>query len=73
MKAKLTVTIEEELIPRAKEIARLKGVSLSQLIENALRAIDQQKQSSFSHRWRGRFTASQHKDDRYRQLKEKYL
>ena len=36
-KTKLTVTIDSEVLPRAKEYARAKGVSLSSLIEDALR------------------------------------
>ena len=36
-KTKLTVTIDSEVLPRAKEYARAHGVSLSALIEEALR------------------------------------
>ena len=36
-KTKLTVTIDSEVLPRAKEYARAHGVSLSSLIEEALR------------------------------------
>lgn len=36
-KTKLTVTIDSEVLPRAKEHARSLGVSLSSLIEEALR------------------------------------
>jgi post-segregation antitoxin (ccd killing protein) len=36
-KTKLTVTIDSEVLPRAKEYARSRGVSLSFLIEDALR------------------------------------
>ena len=39
MKTKLTLTIDNELIPKAKEHARQADLSLSQLIENNLRAI----------------------------------
>lgn len=35
-KTKLTVTIDSEVLPRAKEYARTRGVSLSSLIEDAL-------------------------------------
>ena len=41
MKTKLTVTIDEELLPKAKEHARSLGVSLSQLIEQALRDLSE--------------------------------
>ena len=36
-KTKLTVTIDSEVLPRAKEYARQHGVSLSSLIEQSLR------------------------------------
>lgn len=37
MKTKLTVTIDSELVPLAKKYANSQGVSLSSLIEQALR------------------------------------
>ena len=36
-KTKLTVTIDSEVLPRAKEYARTRGVSLSSLVEQSLR------------------------------------
>ena len=73
MKAKLTVTIDEELIPKAKEQARSQGLSLSDVIERALRELTLEKRQSFSTRWRGGFKAARRKDDRYKALAEKYL
>ena len=73
MKTKLTVTIDEELVPLAKQYARTRGVSLSQLIETALRQINFDKRSSFSERWRGKFRATGRDDARYRALEKKYL
>ena len=73
MKAKLTVTIDEDLIPKAKEQARSQGLSLSDLIERALRGLTLEKRQSFSARWRGGFKAARRKDDRYKALAEKYL
>ncbi|HXJ78787.1 MAG TPA: DUF6364 family protein [Candidatus Methylomirabilis sp.] len=73
MKAKLTVTIDEELIPKAKERARAQGVSLSDLIERALRGLTLEERPPFSARWHGRFKAARRKDDRYRALAAKYL
>ena len=72
-KAKLTVTIDEELIPKAKERARSQGVSLSDFIERALRGLILEKRRPFSARWRGRFKAARRKDDRYEALAERYL
>lgn len=73
MKTKLTVTIDEELVPVAKQFARAKGISLSQLIETSLRELSAQKSSSFSARWRGKFRPAARDDERYRQLEKKYL
>lgn len=73
MKAKLTVTIDEDLIPRAKRYARSRGVSLSQLIETSLRELDAAERPSFSQRWRGKFQPAERDDERYRQLAKKYL
>jgi len=73
MKRKLTVTIDEDLVPRAKAVARARGVSLSQLIETALRKLSSVETHPFSQRWRGKFTASGRDDERYRRLARKYL
>ena len=73
MKAKLTVTIDKELIPKAKEQARSQGVSLSGLIERSLRGLTLERRPSFSARWRGRFKAARRRGDRYKILAEKYL
>lgn len=73
MKKKLTVTIDEELLPRAKRYARSRGLSLSQLIETALRELSAEGDTSFSQRWRGRFDPAQREDERYRRLAKKHL
>jgi post-segregation antitoxin (ccd killing protein) len=73
VKAKLTVTIDKELVPKAKQQARSQGVSLSDLIERALRGLTHEERHSFSARWRGRFKAARRKDERYKALAEKYL
>jgi hypothetical protein len=73
MKAKLTVTIDEKLIPKAKQRARAGGVSLSQLIESALRKLTSETRAPFSERWRGRFKAADREDERYAALARKYL
>ena len=43
MNTKLTLTIEEEIIRRAKEYAKLKNRSLSDIIENYLRSLTGEK------------------------------
>lgn len=74
MKAKLTVTIDDKLIPEAKRHAREHGVSLSQLIETSLREVTADSRQSFSERWRGKFRLAKGDDDeRYSALTKKYL
>jgi hypothetical protein len=59
--------------PEGQGTGALPGVSLSDLIERALRGLTLEKRRSFSARWRGRFKAARRKDDRYKALAEKYL
>lgn len=73
MKTKLTVTVDEEIVPRAKRFARSRGISLSQLIERGLRECTSGETSSFSRRWRGAFRPAARTGERYRRLAEKYL
>ena len=73
MKRKLTVTIDEDLVPRAKRFARSRGLSLSQLIEDTLREMSAEGTESFSGRWRGRFVPAEREDERYPALAKKYL
>jgi post-segregation antitoxin (ccd killing protein) len=72
MKTKLTITIDRELVPRAKKFARSRGVSLSQLIEDALQAASSVERTPFSRRWRGKFEPAEQGDARYRALSKKY-
>ena len=71
MKTKLTVTIDEELIPRAKRHAKRRGTSLSQVIEDALRAATEGHED-FASKWRGRFKMIEIDEPRFRYLKAKY-
>lgn len=73
MKNKLTLTIEAQLIPRAKRYARARGVSLSSVVEEALERLAADESPSFVERWRGRFEAASKDDERFRALAEKYL
>ena len=73
MKTKLTVTIDRDLVPQAKRYARARGLSLSQVIENALREMGAKDATSFSERWRGQFRPAARTDARYRALAGKYL
>ena len=73
MKRKLTITVDSELLHRAKRHARLRGVSLSSLVEESLRAIATDETPAFSERWRGRFKEAGRDDARYETLARKYL
>ena len=73
MKAKLTITVDEELIPEAKRHARSRGQSLSQLVEDRLRQAIAERDAGFAQRWRGRFRSRHGDDDRFAQLTKKYL
>lgn len=73
MKAKLTITIDRELIPVAKRYARARGVSLSAVVESALRELTgPEDRSSFARRWRGSMRLAESDDERFRALVEKY-
>ena len=73
MKRKLTITVDGELLPRAKQYARSRGVSLSSLVEASLREVAGADAPSFASRWRGRFEAARRDDGRYDALVRKYL
>jgi len=73
MRRKLTVTVDEEILPRAKRFARSQGTSLSRLIEEALREVSRGATVPFSRRWRGAFQPAARGDERYRRLARKYL
>lgn len=73
VKRKVTVTLDERLIPRAKALARRRGLSLSALIERALNEQAPPSEQSFSRRWRGKFRPADRGGERYRTLARKYL
>ena len=73
MKKKLTITVDAEVLPRAKRYARSRGVSLSSLVEQALRELAGVQPPSFAARWRGQFQAAHRDDPRYKSLARKYL
>jgi hypothetical protein len=73
VKTKLTLTIDAALLPKAKRFARKRGVSLSALVESALRNLaDGPAGESFVERWRGTMVLADRNDDRYRALKRRY-
>ena len=73
MKTKLTITVDDDVVPRAKRYARSQGTSLSRLIERALRAVSTPAADTFASRWRGRFRPARRRHERYRRLGKKYL
>jgi hypothetical protein len=74
MKTKLTLTVEADLVPRAKAWAAERGVSLSSVVEDALRERTGDPEPSFVDRWAGRFELNDRRDDpRFRTLVEKYV
>jgi post-segregation antitoxin (ccd killing protein) len=73
MKQKLTITVDGELVPKAKRYARSQGVSLSALIETELRSLVSGEAQSFASRWRGGFVPAEREDPRYEALAKKYL
>ncbi len=72
MKKKLTVTIDEEVLPQAKRYARAQGISLSQLIETTLKHLSSQEQPSIAEGWRRKFQLAKRTDDRFKRLRKKY-
>ena len=73
MKAKLTISVDEHVVPQAKRYAQRHGTSLSGLIERALRVASASDSPTFSSRWRGRFKPARRMSSRYRLLAKKYL
>lgn len=77
MKSKLTITIDSELLPAAKRYARSRGVSLSSVIEQALREATGETEPTFAEKWLGKFKLDSEdypKDDpRFDYLASKYL
>jgi hypothetical protein len=73
MKTKLTLTIDEDLIPQAKRYAEARRVSLSGLVEKALQDLTQTQATPFSKRWRGKFKPSRRASTRYKALARRYL
>ncbi len=73
MKQKLTITVDAELLPKAKRYARSRGVSLSSLIEQSLREVAGEHAPTFASRWRGQFRPADRDDPRYDALAKKYL
>lgn len=72
MKSKLTVTIDEDLVPRAKEYAKRQGLSLSAFIEQDLRRHTETPTETFSERWRGKLSLAEKDEPQYEYLIKKH-
>lgn len=70
---KRTITMDEELLPVAKQYARSQGVSVSSLIEGSVRAMTAGQTPSFASRWRGRLRPGGRDDARNEALARRYL
>ncbi len=72
MKEKLTLTIERDVIVRAKAFAKREQTSLSQLVE---RQFSQLGDRSFTEKWLGKFKEppADPSDPRLTYLRKKYL
>lgn len=72
MKEKLTLTIEGDVIAKAKAFARKERVSLSHLVEQQFRKLGAK---SFAEKWRGKFEMPPPNpaDPRLTYLRRKYL
>lgn len=72
MKQEVTIALDSALLPEAERYAKAKGISLSSLIEQALRTTVQESTPTFASRWRGKFQAAERDDPRYRTLAQKH-
>jgi hypothetical protein len=72
MKTKLNLTIDENLVPKIKAIARKKGHSVSELVEDYLRKITEHRDFTFSQKWHGKFSIKEQESPRFEKLKDRY-
>lgn len=72
MKEKLTLTVDRSAIARAKAFAKREGTSLSELVEQQFKRLNE---PSFGEKWRGKFKMPKPnpKDPRLNYLLAKYV
>jgi Family of unknown function (DUF6364) len=73
MKIKLTLTIDEDLIPQAKRYAEARRDSLSSLVEKALQDLTQTQETPFLSVGAEKFKGSRRASTRYKALSQRYL
>lgn len=73
-KKKLTLTISEDVIRRAKELARQWDTSVSGLVEEGLRGLTESREpdTPLVAELRGSLPAEAHREDHRRHLREKH-
>jgi len=60
MKKKLTLSVQEELVQYGKQYAAQQGKSLSQVVEEALRTLQESGEPSFADKWAGKLVKRKH-------------
>jgi hypothetical protein len=71
VRTKVTLTVDREVLPRAKRYARRRGISLSKLVEDDLKRLTAISEG-FSSRWRGKLKLAPKTDPRFSRLAEKH-
>ncbi len=72
MKTKLTLAVDSTLLRKARRLAEARSVSLSTLVESALRDLmEVPSTESFVGRWRGSMVLADRDDARFRALIKK--
>ena len=72
MKSKLTITVDKEVVTKAKSRAKMSGKSLSAVIEDLLRSEQAKHEPTFAERWAGKFVPAKKKTARYKYLAKRY-
>ena len=76
MKDRVTLTIEPEIVGRAKKIAHQRKTTVSALVEDLIRRtpISAELEEDFVHKWTGklRVRKTPGRDSRFEYLKKKY-
>ncbi len=77
MKSRLTLTIDPQVMHRAKLYARSRNQSLSSLVEGLLKDVEGGEEEgdsgvSFSKRWGGKLEVASRDEERFQYLSKKY-
>ena len=72
MKARVTLTIDDALLSKAKAAAARRGRSLSAMVEDLLRGLGEEQIAPFGDRWRGAFRLADGDDPRLEALERRH-